>query len=85
LRPTIQVIDDWVTNRKLGLLFEAKVGTGKLVVCSIDLEHDLENDPVRRQFRHSLLRYVSSAKFNPQHTVTADQLRALMSKPPQAR
>src|SRR5579859_3316258 len=25
LRPTVQVIDDWVTNRKLALVFEAKL------------------------------------------------------------
>ncbi len=37
LRPIVQVIDDWNTNRKLGLIFEAKVGRGKLLVCSIDL------------------------------------------------
>ena len=81
LRPTVQVIDDWVTNRKLGLSFEAKVGDGKLAVCSIDLKSDLDSDPVRRQFRHSLLRYMSGAKFNPTHSVTAEQVRGLMAKP----
>lgn len=79
LRPSVQVIDDWVTNRKLGLLFEANVGKGKLMVCSIDLESDLEKDPVRRQFRHSLLQYMADAKFNPKVTVTADQIRNLMT------
>jgi hypothetical protein len=81
LRPTVQVIDDWVTNHKLGLVFEAKVGAGKLIVCSIDLERDLEADPVRRQFRHSLLRYMSGAQFNPTNSVTAEEVRALMTKP----
>ena len=47
LRPTVQVIDDWVTNRKLGLVFEARVGSGKLLVCSIDLEHGLDANPGR--------------------------------------
>ena len=32
-RPVVHLIDDWFTNRKLGLLFEAKVGNGKLMVC----------------------------------------------------
>ena len=29
LRPTVQVIDDWVTNHRLGLVFEAKMGKGQ--------------------------------------------------------
>jgi hypothetical protein len=45
LRPNVQVIDDWVTARRLGLLFEARVGRGKLMVCSIDL--DPMSDPGR--------------------------------------
>ena len=60
LRPTVQVIDDWVTNRKLGLVFEAKVGKGKLLVCSIDLKNDLDQNPVARQMRHSLLDYMAA-------------------------
>ncbi|HWQ92360.1 MAG TPA: hypothetical protein VN673_11860 [Clostridia bacterium] len=81
LRPTVQVIDDWVTNRRLGLVFEASVGAGKLIVCSIDINHDLEGDPVRRQFRHSLLQYMSGGKFNPRTSVDAAQLRQLAAGP----
>ena len=77
LRPTVQVIDDWSTNRKLGLVFEAKVGRGKLLVCSVDLEHDLENDPVRRQFRASLLDYMASPRFQPETSVSLDALLQL--------
>lgn len=77
LRPTVQVIDDWFTGRKLGLVFEAKVGKGKLVVCSIDLERDLEDNPVARQFKHSLLKYMASHRFSPKTSVAIDQLRSL--------
>jgi hypothetical protein len=66
-----------VTNRKLGLLFEAKVGAGKLAVCSIDLENGLEADPVRRQFRRSLLHYMDSNQFDPKISVSANHVRAL--------
>ena len=79
LLPLVQVIDDWLTNRRLGLVFEAKLGPGKLLVCSIDLQHELADDPVRRQFRHSLLAYMASDKFAPQHSVTVDQMRGLMA------
>jgi hypothetical protein len=83
LRPTVQVIDDWVTARRLGLVFEAALGRGKLLVCSIDLQHDLENDPVRRQFRHSLLNYMAGRKFDPKISVTADEIHGLMKPAPE--
>jgi hypothetical protein len=79
LRPVVQVIDDWVTNRRLGLLFEAKVGSGRLLVCSIDLDRELNADPVRRQFRYSVLKYMGSERFAPEHSVTAGEVRALMT------
>jgi hypothetical protein len=78
LKPKIQVIDDWVTNRKLGLVFETKTGRGKLLVCSIDLETDLEGNPVARQLRKGLLSYMSGAHFQPTISLTAAQVRSLI-------
>ena len=78
LRPTVQVIDDWVTSRKLGLVFEARMGAGKLLVCSIDLRKDLENNPVARQMLHSLLHYMSSSKFKPAVALAPAQVRGLI-------
>lgn len=79
LHPTVQVIDDWVTARRLGLVFEARVGQGSVLVCSMDLSGDLEGNPVARQFRHSLLSYVADDRFQPAVEVTSDQLRALFA------
>ena len=81
LRPTVQVIDDWVTAHRLGLVFEAKVGQGRLLVTSIDLKDGLETNPVARQMRASLLRYMGSDRFKPAVEVTADQVRGLMTAP----
>jgi len=78
LRPIVQVIDDWVTNRRLGLAFEARVGKGKLMVTSIDLAVNDESDPVIRQFRHSLLSYLASEAFAPKEKVTLRQVRQLV-------
>lgn len=80
LRPTIQVIDDWVTNRKLALLFEAKVGKGKLMVCSIDLA-DATGGPVARQLLHSLIDYMSRSQFKPAVALTPAQVRSLCAEP----
>ena len=77
LRPTVQVIDDWITNRKLGLVFEGKVGKGKLLVCSIDLKKDLDQNPVARQMLHSLLAYMGGSKFKPSVALTPAQVRTL--------
>jgi hypothetical protein len=78
LRPPVQVIDDWVTNRKLGLVFEARVGPGKLLVTSIDLDHG--DNPVSRQMRYSLLTYMATPRFNPTVSVTAGQLNSLIKQ-----
>jgi hypothetical protein len=78
LRPIVQVIDDWVTNRRLGLVFEAKVGPGKLVLCSFDLLRDIEQNPVGRQMLHSLLRYMSGSKFMPRIELAPEQIHNLI-------
>jgi GH18 family chitinase len=77
LRPTVQVIDDWFTNRRLGLVFEARVGKGRLLVTSIDLARDLDTNVVARQLRHSLLRYAASDRFDPKVELSPAALRAL--------
>ena len=81
LSPTVQVIDDWFTARKLGLVFETKVGSGRLLVCSIDLNGDLESNPVARQFRSSLFQYLASDRFKPKIEVGPEVLRQLVSPP----
>ena len=79
LRPLVQVIDDWATNRRLGLVFEARVGPGRLLVCSIDLTGDLSAQPVARQLRASLLAYVGSARFNPSESVSLEALQTVLA------
>ena len=78
LRPTVQVIDDWVTSRKLGLVFEARMGAGRLLVCSIDLRQDLEHNPVARQMLHSLLHYISSSRFKPTVVLAPAEVRSVI-------
>jgi hypothetical protein len=80
-RPIVQVIDDWNTNRKLGLIFEAKVGKGKLLVCSIDLRSNLDKRPAARQMLHNLLKYMDSAAFAPNQSIDIELVRSLLKKP----
>lgn len=76
-RPLVQLIDDWNRNRKLGTLVETKVGVGKLIICSMDIENDLENRIVARQFRKSLLDYMIGDAFEPDHAVSIQEIEAL--------
>jgi hypothetical protein len=76
-RPLVQMIDGWKINRKLAVVAEARVGPGRLAICTIDLEADLATRPVARQFRASLLRYLQSENFSPADDVSADAVAAL--------
>jgi hypothetical protein len=78
LHPIVQVIDDWFTAHRLGLVVEAKVGAGRLLICSIDLADPATLDPVRRQLRASLLEYAADASFRPAAELTVDQLKVLV-------
>ena len=77
LRPLIQPIDDWFTNRRLSLAFEGRVGKGKLMVCSDDLETDLAKRPSARQLKYSLLQYMNSNRFKPANELSVEQLKPL--------
>ena len=81
LSPIVQTIDDWNTCRKLGLVFEAQVEQGKLMVCAIDLVKDLDQRPVARQLRHSLLQYMSGPHFAPTTSVPVASLQRLFRPP----
>lgn len=78
LKPLVQSIDDWLTCRKLGLVFEAKVGNGKLIVSSIDLAQNLESRPVARQLRRSILDYMDSPAFVPKVDLSIEQVSGLL-------
>ncbi|GAB3453731.1 beta-glucuronidase [Massilia terrae] len=78
LQPIVQPIDDWNRNYKLGVLFEARVGKGKLVVSTADLESKLDERVVARQLRKSVLDYMASAGFQPKTELAAADLRATL-------
>jgi hypothetical protein len=80
LRPIVQVIDDYHRNHRLGAVFEASVGAGKLLVCSLDVEHDLDSRPVARQLRRSLLAYVASAAFHPTQELSVELLSKMLGR-----
>ena len=65
MKPIVQAIDRPDRDYLLGIIYEGKVGKGKLLVCTLDVNRDLKNRPVARQLRYSLIKYAASDKFNP--------------------
>ncbi|GJM64394.1 sugar-binding domain-containing protein [Persicobacter diffluens] len=77
LQPEIRVIDDWFTNRNLGLAFEVQVGKGKLLVTSIDLVHKQSERITARQLLISMLDYMHSADFQPKVRLKAGEIEQI--------
>ena len=71
-QPPIQPIDTWHVSRKLGMLIEARVGKGRLLMTTMDITTDLDHRHVARQMRQAILNYMQSDDFQPQLTLTPE-------------
>ncbi|MDT8402663.1 MAG: beta-galactosidase, partial [Bacteroidales bacterium] len=80
LQPIVRIIDDWVTNRRLALLFEAKVGEGNILVSGADLVNNLENRAEARQLLASLQQYMSDERFNPSVELKEGEIISILKK-----
>jgi len=80
-KPIIQPIDTWFLNRRLAMVFEAKVGNGKLVVSSANLASDLKGMPSASQLYYSLQKYMNSDLFNPKHQIAFETIKDLFETP----
>lgn len=79
-RPLVQPIDTWFLNRRLGLIWDAKVSRGKLMVCSADITSNLRERPAARQLLYSLTKYMESKDFNPRYQVPLKTIEELFEK-----
>lgn len=79
ITPIVRVIDDWVTNRPLALLFEVKVGKGKLLVSGIDFNQGMDRRPEANQLLFSLKKYMLSSHFNPSVKVEAGVIKGMVN------
>jgi hypothetical protein len=76
-RPIVQVVDNFARNHKLGLVCEARVGAGRLLVCSIDLPA-LADYPEARQLMASIVRYMNSADFDPSAELSPEVIGSIV-------
>jgi hypothetical protein len=75
--PVVRIIDDWFTAKPLGLIVEAKIGKGKIILTGIDLLTDPEKRPGARQLMYSILKYMRNDKFNPLQEIDAKRITEL--------
>ena len=79
-QPPIQPIDTWHISRKLGMLVEAKVLNGSLLMTTMDIASDLDHRIVARQMREAILSYMDSADFAPSLTLKPEVIQNLFTK-----
>ena len=79
-QPIYQPIDTWHVSRKLGMIVEANVLKGKLLMITFDINNNLNKRIVARQLRKSILEYMSSNEFKPEITLDIKVIRDLFEK-----
>jgi hypothetical protein len=84
-QPIVQPIDTWHVSRKLGMLIEARVLKGRLLMTTLPIsipnsEVRIPKSPVARQLRYSILRYLQSPDFNPSLRLEVDVIRHLFER-----
>ena len=72
----IQPIDTWHVSRKLGMLVEARVGKGRLLMTTMDISTQLDRRPVARQMRRAIIDYMQSPDFQPTLQLEPETIRA---------
>lgn len=80
-RPIVQVIDNVERNHRLGALFEARVGKGRLVVCSFGLSGKT-GSPVAQRLMESILDYAPNAA--PSETLSYADVDRIFNPPPES-
>lgn len=76
----VQPIDTWHVSRKLGMLVEARVLGGKLLMTTMNINGDLDHRRVARQMRKAILDYMESNDFHPSIIVAPSVIKDLYEK-----
>jgi hypothetical protein len=79
-KPLIQMIPDWNNPKKIGLVFEAKVGKGSLLFSAVDLRDQMDERPVARQLLYSLKKYIRSNEFGPSMELRVEDIDRIFKK-----
>jgi Glycosyl hydrolases family 2, sugar binding domain len=73
----LRFVDKFNRNALPCAIFEARVGKGRLLVCTLDISNDLDSRIVARQLRRSILEYMNGKKFEPRNELNLEELKTL--------
>ena len=76
-RPVIDIAASYKNARREAMLFEFRVGRGKLLVCTLNLRQD---DPGAVWLKNRILSYAAGGDFQPAQTLTEEQLDRLWGR-----
>lgn len=79
-QPPIQPIDTWHISRKLGMLVEANVLGGRLLMTTMDIDNGLQSRPVARRMRKAIIEYMESDDFRPSISLNPQVITNLFEK-----
>lgn len=73
----VEMVDNFISNRRLASLYEGAVGNGKLMLATFDLEKSLDSRPVARQMLISILKYMNSDLFTPERLSGFEKMKSI--------
>jgi hypothetical protein len=77
----LRFVDKFDRNALPAGIFEARLGAGRLLVCTLDISSDLKERIAARQLRRSILDYMSSNRFRPGRELKLESLKKLFRTP----
>jgi hypothetical protein len=73
----LRFVDKFNRNALPCAIFDARVGSGRLLVCTLDISNGLDSRIVARQLRRSILDYMAGKRFEPRSELSPAELRML--------
>ena len=73
----IRQMDSFATLRSFAMLMEVRVGSGRLMISTMDLKR-LPQKPEVRALRNAILQYMKTGAFSPKTEMTPEALRMLL-------
>ncbi len=78
--PVVKVVDNFVHNRKLAYLFEARCGNGALFFSAVDFLNPRLDSPELEALAASVLDYMNSTEFNPTGEIREEDLKKIITE-----
>ena len=78
----LRFVDKFNRNALPASVFEARVGKGRLLVCTLDISSNLETRIAARQLRRSIDRYLAGDQFQPRAELSLADLKNLFRAEP---